>query len=82
MLSGTQDTNAFNNGWYDHFNNYRNPMMRNQQWVDTSSVYRSVRVYEMAPLRSVEDVVLVLGDTKNTKYPIYRDGEKSRSGST
>jgi len=57
---------------YYHVNMYRHVNV--PQLADNSSIHRAQRIIELWPPANGADIRMILGDTKDPVYPIYRDG--------
>jgi len=60
-------------GNYAHANMYRH--LNISQYSDPSSIARIERIYQLlGEVSTPESIGMVLGDTKNPDYPVYRNG--------
>jgi len=59
---------------YSHFNNYLR--LKIKQHFDISSAHRLTRANEFDIPTTKEDILTILGDRKDIKYPIYRTPTK------
>jgi len=64
----------------EHFNMYLR--LDVPQYTDTSSVYRLKRAQQMGPPKDMHDMLLILGDTENKQWPIFRDAVPPDSAAT
>ncbi|KAI8507365.1 hypothetical protein Bbelb_147450 [Branchiostoma belcheri] len=68
-------------GHFYHFNLYEHLSV--PEWpLSPSSHHRKARASEMPAPRTKQDVLVVLGDTKDPEYPIYRSGTGKDKGHT
>ncbi|KAI8488227.1 hypothetical protein Bbelb_340760 [Branchiostoma belcheri] len=66
---------------YNHYNIYEHLSV--PEWpLSPSSHHRKARAVEMAAPRTKQDVLAVLGDTKDPEYPIFRSGTGKDKGYT
>ncbi|OWF44904.1 uncharacterized protein LOC110457730 [Mizuhopecten yessoensis] len=77
----TEQTNAEDPPCYVHSNNYKHLQVEEMDSL-SSSVARMERILEFKAPSTVQELKIILGDTKNDKYPIYRNPSATDNGKT
>ncbi|XP_074655713.1 beta-alanyl-dopamine/carcinine hydrolase-like, partial [Tubulanus polymorphus] len=78
----TRASRSTNIGYYYHFNMYDHYQIEQNPKSITSSQHRKARAFRLPVPRSDDDARVILGDTLDRKYPIYRTPRPTDPGCT